>query len=101
MPAARSLAMPFTVGAGPRAVKRDAKKWLLNVTKRIQVRVVKPQVALEDALVHMPCADRKGHAMTIDAKPVEVIATPALTDDEWSILVAVVGLVAAIGKASN
>lgn len=39
--------------------------------------------------------------MTIDAKPVEVIATPALTDDEWSILVAVVGLVAAIGKASN
>lgn len=41
--------------------------------------------------------------MTIDAKPVEVIATPArpLTDDEWAIIVAVVGLVAAIGRASN
>jgi len=93
--------MRFTVGAGPWAVKGDAKKWISNVTKRMQVRVVKAAVALEDALAHMPCADRKEHAMTIDAKPVEVIATPALTDDEWSILVAVVGLVAAIGKASN
>ena len=39
--------------------------------------------------------------MRIDAKPVEVIATPALSDDEWAILVAVVGLIAAIGRASN
>ena len=38
--------------------------------------------------------------MKISAKPVEVIATP-LSDDEWNSLVAVVGLVAAIGKASN
>lgn len=40
--------------------------------------------------------------MRIDAKPVEIIATPAPTEDEWwTILVAAVGLIAAIAKASN
>ena len=39
--------------------------------------------------------------MRIDAKPVEVIATPSLSDDEWNIIVAAVGLIAAIAKASN
>jgi hypothetical protein len=39
--------------------------------------------------------------MKISAKPVEVIATPAMSDDDWNILVAAVGLVAAIAKASN
>ena len=38
--------------------------------------------------------------MKISAKPVEVIATP-LSDDDWNILVAAVGLVAAVAKASN
>jgi hypothetical protein len=38
--------------------------------------------------------------MRIEAKQVEVIATP-LTDDEWTIIGAAVMLIVAIGKASN
>ena len=49
---------------------------------------------------HNDVRQTKGPAMKISAKPVEVIATP-LSDDEWNILVAIVGLAAAIGKASN
>ena len=38
--------------------------------------------------------------MRIDAKPVEIIATPAPSaDDWWTIVAAAVALAAAIGKA--
>ena len=39
--------------------------------------------------------------MRIDAKPVEVIATPTVSDDEWRIIGAIAGLIVAIGMACN
>jgi hypothetical protein len=38
--------------------------------------------------------------MRIEAKPVEIIATP-ITDDEWKIIGAIAALIVAIGQACN